>query len=127
MKNLAGEKPTLPFWLSPTMVRFIPVSDEFTHDCVDMARSLPGRADVDDRDITVNKKIREAEKEWIPIIIVYGEKEKDSLTLPARIRSAENKTLSLDELRTLIVEQVEGYPGEGLAEPMLLSKRVSWK
>ncbi|MFA5943397.1 MAG: threonine--tRNA ligase, partial [Candidatus Thermoplasmatota archaeon] len=77
----AGQKPMLPFWLSPTQVRFLPLNDQFTAECVRLADELNGegfRADVDDSGHGVGRKIAEAEKDWIPLIVVVGEKEKVS-------------------------------------------------
>jgi threonyl-tRNA synthetase len=72
LKSQAGEKPVLPFWLAPTQIRLIPVREEFNKDCIAIADALPGRIDVDDRDEKVGKKIRDAEREWINLIIVFG-------------------------------------------------------
>jgi threonyl-tRNA synthetase len=84
---LKKDKPELPFWLAPTQIRLIPVSPDYTDDCVRIAAALPGRIDIDDRDLNVGKKIREAEREWINLIVVYGEKEQQSGKLPIRLRS----------------------------------------
>ena len=62
----AGRKPMLPFWLSPTQVRFLPLNDTFTAECVRLAGELNAegfRADVDDSSHGVGRKIAEAEKE----------------------------------------------------------------
>jgi threonyl-tRNA synthetase len=118
-----GEKPELPFWLSPTQIRIIPVSEEFSKDCEDLANELEARVDIDDRDEKVSRKIRDAEKEWINMIIVFGQKEKDSGKLPVRFRSGEIKEYKIDELKKDIKQRLSGYPLEGLTLPRLLSKR----
>lgn len=68
-----GKKPMLPLWLSPTQIRFIPVADEFVSDCekfIDELNKISPfyfiRSDIDDREESVGRKIRDAEKEWIP-------------------------------------------------------------
>jgi threonyl-tRNA synthetase len=118
-----GEKPELPFWLSPTQIRIIPVSEEFSKDCEDLANELEARVDIDDRDENVSRKIRDAEKEWINMIIVFGQKEKDGGKLPVRLRSGEIKEYKIDELKKEILQRLSGYPLEGLTLPRLLSKR----
>ncbi|MFH0816399.1 MAG: threonine--tRNA ligase [Methanobacteriota archaeon] len=127
MKGQKGEKPSFPMWLAPTQVRLIPVSGQFTQDCVEIAQKLGCRADVDDREDTVGKKIREAEREWVPIIIVFGDKEKASGTLNARLRDGSGKEFTVDSLADHIKELTKGYPYSGLALPMLLGKRFAFR
>jgi threonyl-tRNA synthetase len=76
-----GEPPMLPIWLSPTQVRIIPMSDKFLEHCEKLAEKLEAnqiRVDIDDRPLTLQKRVREAEMEWIPYIIVAGQKEIES-------------------------------------------------
>ncbi len=92
MKRDRGEKPSLPFWLSPTQVRFLPVSDEYQDKALELAaaiNAMGGRADVDDTSAGIGKKIRTAEKEWVPIIAVVGEKEAESDVYNLRVRKQE--------------------------------------
>jgi threonyl-tRNA synthetase len=118
-----GEKGELPFWLSPTQVRLIPVSEEFIPDCEGIADQVKARVDIDDRDEKVARKIRDAEKEWIGMIVVYGAKEKESDRLPVRLRSGEIREYTLEELEKEVGEKLEGFPFEGLTIPRALSKR----
>jgi threonyl-tRNA synthetase len=118
-----GQKAELPFWLSPTQVRVIPVTEEFVRDCEHLVNQLPARADIDDRDEKVGRKIRDAEKEWINMIVVYGEKEKESGMLPVRLRSGDIKELTVDELKENIENKLSGLPFAGLSLPVHLSKR----
>ena len=133
IKMKQGKKPMLPLWLSPTQIRFIPVNDDFVTDCERFVGQLSDmiRADIDDREESVSRKIRDAEKEWIPIIVVVGDKEKESETFTPRFRSSEigenSKTYSLKDLRDLIMEHVKGYPQEPLPVPLYLSKRPKFK
>lgn len=133
-----GEKPMIPLWLSPTQVRFIPVGDEFVKDCKkyvdelnDVSKYLYVRADIDDREESVSKKIREAEQEWIPIIIVVGEKEKEKNKFNPRFRvkelGDENKAYSIIELHNLITEKTKCYPQEPIPMQLYLSKRPKFK
>ena len=133
-----GEKPMIPLWLSPIQVRFIPVGDEFVKDCKkyvdelnDVSKYLNVRVDIDDREESVGKKIREAEQEWIPIIIVVGDKEKEKKKFNPRFRvkelGDENKAYSIKELHTLITEKTKCYPQEPLPMQLYLSKRPKFK
>src|SRR4029453_8630780 len=77
-----------PFWLSPVQVRIIPVGEDHRDDVRTVAGALHEagfRVDVDDRDETVGKRIRDAELEKIPKPIVSGDRESpDSLSVRAR-------------------------------------------
>ncbi len=122
-----GNKPEFPLWLSPTQVRFIPLNSNYTDACVEMARILQARADVDDRDDKMGRKIRDAEREWVNYIIVYGEKEAASGVLPIRTRTGESMTMTLEELGAHIGEKTKGYPYLGLPLNMLISKRLKFR
>ncbi len=122
-----GKVPTLPTWLAPTQVRVLPVSHEYLQHCEKFVEQLEPnqiRVDLDDRDETLGKRIREAETEWIPYIIVVGEKEVKSSKLSVRDRSAGNvKELSVDELVREIRDANKGKPFMPLNMPKELSKR----
>jgi threonyl-tRNA synthetase len=120
---LKHEKPSLPFWLSPTQIRLIPVGQEFVSDCERIASQLDARVDIDDLDDKVGKKIRNAEMEWINMIIVVGDKEKSSGIYPVRLRSGEQRPMTIEQLKSDISELSKGYPRAGLPLPMLLSRR----
>ncbi len=124
---LKKEKPELPLWLAPTQIRFVPVGQEFVEDCAELASSLNARVDVDDRNDSVGRKIRDAEREWINMIIVYGQKEKDGDTLPVRLRSGEIKDLPLDEIQKIVEMELRNRPYKELPLPMLLSKRIVFR
>lgn len=119
--------PSLPLWLSPTQVRFVPVSDKFIKDAEKMAEEFEKksiRADVDDRKETLQKKIRNAELEWVPFIVVIGEKEIKSKKLSVRAReSGKVEDVKAEELIKKIDKEIEGKPVKKLPLPRLLSKR----
>ena len=121
---LKHDKPALPFWLSPTQIRLIPVGTEFVGECDKLADDLaPARVDVDDMEDKVGKKIRNAEMEWINMIIVYGERERNSGILPVRMRSGEVVNFTLDELRKEVAKLTAGYPQARLPLPRHITKR----
>ena len=87
-----------PFWLAPVQIRVIPVGEGHRVPAHELAEKLGAyRIEVDERDETVGKRIREAEVEKVPIAIVYGDKESDE-SLAVREHGGEQSTMSLDEL-----------------------------
>ena len=88
-----------PFWLAPVQVRVIPVGQDHRPAAAELAKALGDagfRADVDDRDETVGKRIRDAELEKIPKTVVYGDKESPA-SLSIRDRGGEQYTKALVE------------------------------
>ena len=125
-KMKKGIKPMLPFWLSPTQVRLIPVKKEYVNECIELSEKINARVDIDDRDESVARRIRDAEKEWVPIIIVYGEKEREGKITPrCRFDCGEIKTI--EELNNKIDELAAGFPTRKLPLPKLLSMRARFK
>ena len=122
-----GRKPQLPLWLSPTQVRIIPLKEEFYDFCEKLTDKISAnsvRVDIDDRNESIGKRIREAEKEWIRYILVIGEKEANSENLSIRDRTTGAvRELSFDEFITEINEQTQGKPFTGLNFPKHISKR----
>ena len=122
-----GRKPQLPLWLAPTQVRVIPLKDEFLEFSQNLAKKLSKeniRADIDDRNDSIGKRIRDAEKEWIRYILVIGEREAGSKNLSIRDRNTSDvRELSFDEFISEINSQTNGKPCSSLNVPLLLSKR----
>ena len=122
-----GRKPQLPLWLAPTQVRVIPLKGEFLDFSKDLAQNLSSqtiRADIDDRNESIGKRIRDAEKEWIRYILVIGEREAGSKNLSIRDRNTSDvRELSFDEFISEINSQTNGKPCSSLIVPLLLSKR----
>jgi threonyl-tRNA synthetase len=87
-----------PFWLAPVQLRIIPVGEDHRAAVHSLKQRLEGyRVDIDERDETVGKRIRDAELEKIPYVVVYGDKESDA-ALAVRKRGGEQSTLSLEAL-----------------------------
>lgn len=128
MEQKKGKNPVFPMWLAPIQVRLCPVSDTFLGHCHKLANELTKeniRVDIDDRVESVGKKIRDAETEWINLIIVVGEKEKKSGKLAVRFReTGKVKELSTKALVDAISEETKGFPYKPLPIPRLYSKRV---
>jgi threonyl-tRNA synthetase len=88
----------LPVWLAPVQVRVIPVGEGHREAARKLAERLAEfRVEVDDSDETVGKRIRNAEVEKIPYVVVWGDKESDN-AIAVRERGGEQSTKSLDEL-----------------------------
>jgi len=122
-----GVRPGLPLWLIPTQVRVIPVGEDFLPHATKVADEIESkmvRVDVDNRDETVGKKIRDAEKEWIPYIIVLGEKEAGAEKFPVRVR-ADGKLheMAVKDLITEIKDKTSGKPFKPLPVPRYLQSR----
>jgi threonyl-tRNA synthetase len=127
-EQMAGKAPMLPLWLSPTQVRLIPISDKFLDKIEELAKQIGAhniRVDIDDSASTLQKKIREAEQEWVPYIIVVGEKEVASGMLSVRDRELKGQQLNMtaDQLIAKVAEKIAGKPFKALPLPMYLSKR----
>jgi threonyl-tRNA synthetase len=127
-EQMQGKAPMLPLWLSPTQVRIIPISDKFLDKVEALAGQIAGhciRVDIDDSSSTLQKKIREAEQEWVPYIIVVGEKEIESGLLSVRDRElkGKQKNMTVEQLVTKVTAKIAGKPYKPLPLPVQLSKR----
>src|SRR6266540_333007 len=97
IEHYAGD---FPFWLAPVQVRVLPVGDEHRAPAGGIAEKLEEagvRAEVDERDETVGKRIRDAEVEKIPYVIVCGDRESEQ-SLAVRERGGAQSTVSLEQL-----------------------------
>lgn len=124
---LKEKNPVFPLWLSPTQVRLCPVNDSFLKYCEKIADELEKeniRVDVDDRTESVQKKIRDGEVDWVPLLIVVGEKEKKSKKLAVRFRkTGKVEQLKTEEVVKLVKKETKDYPYKPLPLPRLVSKR----
>jgi threonyl-tRNA synthetase len=122
-----GNVSMLPLWLSPTQIRIIPVSERFFKDAEKLMDEIGAhniRVDLDDRPITMQKKVRDAEREWTNYVLVIGEKEISSGVLPVRDRKLRKiRKMRLQELMDEIEEETRDKPFKPLTLPKLLSKR----
>lgn len=127
MRMKQGKKAMLPIWLSPTQLRIIPVSvdqKEYGTKLLEQLGTYNIRADLDERDETLGKKIRDAEREWVPFYAVVGKKEIESGKLAITLRaSGEKKEMSLEEITALIEKENADRPFERLSLSPLVSRR----
>lgn len=122
MRTARGERPALPTWLAPTQVRLVCVSDEFVADALSAAQRLGVRCDVDDRDLSVSRKVRDAERGWVPYVVILGERERGSGRLSVRPRGHAALELTEGALTERIEREREGRPFVALGGPTLLSR-----
>jgi threonyl-tRNA synthetase len=122
-----GMTPALPLWLSHTQVRIIPVASkhiEFGEKVLDELNKNNIRVDIDDRELSVAKKIREAESEWVHFILVIGDKEVDGDELVVRERLSKSQYgISIDNLIGKIKQEISDKPYMPLNLPVYLTKR----
>ena len=129
----AGTMPMLPLWLSPTQLRIIPVTERHLEYIERILPALTGiRVDVDDRDETVSKKIRDAGREWIPYVAVVGDKEVEKRTLSVTIRADSSKKkqkveeMNVSELKEQIEAGIKDRPFRQLPLSYKLSERAKF-
>jgi threonyl-tRNA synthetase len=94
IEHYGGE---FPFWLAPVQVLVLPVGEAHREHARTLAAKLRDhgfRAEVDQRDDTVGKRIRDAELEKIPYTVVYGDRESEE-SLAIRERHGAQSTKSL--------------------------------
>lgn len=124
---LKMKRPMLPLWLCPTQVRIIPIKNEFLNFALKISEKFEEnkiRVDIDDKQDTLNTKIRRAEREWIPYIVIIGEKEIKDEKISVREReTGEVLTIKISELLDKIKEKTKEMPFKKLTLSKLLSKR----
>ncbi len=89
-----------PLWLAPVQVRLLPVSEQHREGAAaiaDKLRAAGFRVELDERDETLGKRIRDSEVEKVPVVVVFGERESEA-ALAVRTRGEGQSTQSLDEL-----------------------------
>lgn len=130
MQERKGIKPSFPFWLSPAQVRVIPVSDKFLEKAnkfADKLKKAEIRVELDDRDGSLGKKVREAEKKWVPLIIVIGDKETDENISVRKRGEKESWDTSIQGIIDFADEQMKGKPRIPFTMQFLLSKQPQFR
>jgi threonyl-tRNA synthetase len=97
LEHYAGD---FPLWLAPVQVRVLPVGESHRAAAAEIGERLREagvRAEVDERDETIGRRIRDAELEKVPRVVVYGDRESPD-ALAVRERGGAQSTKSVDEL-----------------------------
>jgi len=125
--------PGFKTWLSPIQVRILTVSDqqnEYALKILDILNKESFRADFDDRPEKLGKKIRQAEIEWIPYMIILGKIEEENQVISVRKRmigkpfgpkkntSEQINNIKLSKLIEMIEEETKGFPKYKLSVPL---------
>jgi len=122
-----GKIAFLPLWLMNTQIRLIPINESFLEKCIEISNYFKEkeiRVDIDDREESLSKKIREAEMEWTLYIIIIGEKEVVNNIISIRDRiNKSNYESTIEELIEKITNQIRNKPFLPINLPELLSNR----
>ena len=101
----------LPCWMAPEQVRFLPVTDRAADYCADLSRKLSAqgyRVEVDYRNEKIGKKIRDAQMEKVPYMLVVGDRDMENGTVSPRHRSAGDLgAMSFDDFTALLKKVVD--------------------
>ena len=101
----------LPTWMAPEQVRFLPVTDRAADYCADAAKALEAqgfRVEVDYRNEKIGKKIRDAQVEKVPYMVVVGDRDMENGTVSPRHRTdGDLGAMSLDAFVALLRQVVD--------------------
>ncbi len=99
-----------PLWLAPEQVKLMPIADRHADYAYDLKKKLETygiRCEVDGRAENVKRKIRDAQLEKIPYMLVMGDKEIENGTVSVRSRKGDTVTMSIDELIAKLNDEIE--------------------
>lgn len=100
-----------PVWLAPVQAVVIPITDrhhDFCKKAVEELQSAGIRAEVDDRNERMNLKIREAQLQKVPYMLIVGDKEVEAGSLSVRLRSGDDLgAIPLDSIKEMIVKEIQ--------------------
>jgi threonyl-tRNA synthetase len=103
IENYAG---AFPFWIAPVQVKLIPIAEaheEYVRDLAATFKSWGLRVEVDSRDEKLGKRIRDAQLQKVPYMIVIGDREVETKVVAVRERSkGDLGSMSLDEFRAAL-------------------------
>ena len=106
---LEETKGNLPVWLAPHQVKILPIADrhvEYARELEDKLRRQMIRVDVDDRAEKIGYKIREAQLQKVPYMLVIGDNEVENGTVNVRIRGEQEQlSMSKDEFVQKVVSE----------------------
>ena len=101
----------LPTWMAPEQVRFLPVTDRAADYCAEQAKRLENmgfRVEVDYRNEKIGRKIRDAQMEKVPYMVVVGDRDMENGTVSPRHRAdGDLGAMSMDEFSALLKQVVD--------------------
>ena len=101
----------LPTWMAPEQVRFLPVTDRAADYCAEQAKKLEDmgfRVEVDYRNEKIGRKIRDAQTEKVPYMVIVGDRDMENGTVSPRHRAdGDLGAMSVDEFSALLKRVVD--------------------
>ena len=135
--------PGFKTWISPIQVRLLTISDkqnEYAEKLLDILNREGYRADFDDREETLGKKIRQSEVDWIPYTVILGKNEEEGGTVSIRKRligkpfgpkkktSEQLNNIKLEEFLEILRDDTRNFPKYKLPLPFRkYSTKVSFR
>lgn len=108
IEHFAGD---FPLWLSPLQLKILPISDEFidyAQHCAEKFKNIGARVELDTRSIKVGAKIRDAENNKIPYMLIVGANEQQDNTVSVRRhKQGDIGTFSLNDFITTVEEEIQ--------------------
>ena len=108
IENYSGN---LPLWIAPVQITILPISDKYQQYAENIFKKLRDegyRVEIDNRVESLNKKIRQAELNKIPLMIIIGEKEQESETVTIRKKTGGDiKNIKIEEFLSILKENIE--------------------
>lgn len=126
----SGKPGYLPYWATPEQLRLLPITDRHLEKAQSIASGLRKqgiRVGVDDRALTISKKVREAKQDWVSLVIVIGDKELEGDSIKVYDRETDsNSDSTIEELARTCRTRQGVYPFRQMYMPFELSKRVDF-
>lgn len=142
-RNKDNLVPGFKTWLAPIQIRVLPISEnhlDYAEKIMKKLNSVGYRTDLDDRNEKLGKKIRTAEIEWIPYIIIVGDKEKENNTISIRKRLINQpykpkkrtfqsfQNVDINKLIEMLKEETKDFPKHKLPIPYRkISTKISFR
>lgn len=99
-----------PTWLNPIQVKVLPISEkhmDYANEVLKQLKESGVRVELDDRAETLGNKIRNAQNEKVPYMLIMGDKEIESKEVSVRNRAGESKNYKLSEFTEIIKKEIE--------------------
>lgn len=110
IEHFGGNFPT---WLSPLQVKVLPISDKhltYVKEITDSLKNVGIRVELDEKAETLGAKIRNAQSQRVPYMLIVGDKEVESKTVSIRTRSGENKdSMQISKFIDIIKDEIEKH------------------
>ena len=105
-------KGAFPTWLSPVQAKILPISEKHIDKANEVSKDLKNsniRVEIDERNETLGAKIRDAQNEKVPYMIILGDKEIEKDEISVRNRSGENSSMKLSKFIDIIKNEIDNY------------------